>query len=148
MASGLMYCGSAVATAVVEDSISSSCSGATGGGGSVGVSAADGGVTFLDGGSDREKLLSRTHSSPRMASRSFSSDSSRFMSEYRYESSLGESTRGVDILRRWTGVAEDSREAREELWRNETKTKCHMSSFFFLERSANELIGEKKINAF
>ncbi len=44
------------------------------------------------------KLFSNAQSSPKMASRSCSSVSSKLMREYRYESNLGDSTRGVDIL--------------------------------------------------
>ena len=77
----------------------------------------DGGVTFrFDPGVDifgwfvDPKFVSRAQSSPRMASRSCSRVSSRLMSEYRYESSLGESTLGVDMRRMWTGVTVDSRD--------------------------------------
>lgn len=48
------------------------------------------------------KLFSSAQSSPKMASRSCSSVSSKLMREYRYESNLGDSTRGVDILLMWT----------------------------------------------
>ena len=56
------------------------------------------------------KLFSSAHSSPKMASRSCSRVSSRLISEYRYESRRGDSTRGVDMRRMCTGVTVDSRD--------------------------------------
>ena len=56
------------------------------------------------------KLFSSAHSSPKIASRSCSRVSSRLINEYLYESRRGDSTRGVDMRRMWTGVTVDSRD--------------------------------------